>query len=104
MKYCPLEEDLEALNAHLIDINLPLFQRLFVFAIQSLKCIFFLYIYIYFFYEFIYEACWVVLLLIILNIFLFLFFLFFLCDVLCLLYDAATLPELPLVGLIKLLT
>ncbi len=31
-------------------------------------------------------------------------FFFSLCDVLCLLYDAATLPELPLVGLIKLLT
>ncbi len=29
---------------------------------------------------------------------------FFLCDVLCLLYDDATLPELYLVGLIKLLT
>ncbi len=43
LKYCPLEEDLEALNAHLIDINVPLFQRLFVFAIQSLKCIFFVF-------------------------------------------------------------
>ncbi len=39
LKYCPLEEDLEALNAHLIDINVLFFQRLFVFAIQSLKCI-----------------------------------------------------------------
>ncbi len=57
--------------------------------------------FMYFFNEFIYEACWVVLLLIIL-IFIFLFF--SLCDVLCLLYDAATLLELPLVGLIKLLT
>ncbi len=58
LKCCPLEEDLEALNAHLIDINLPSFQRLFVFAIQSLKCIFFIffifciYIYIYFFFIF----------------------------------------------------
>ncbi len=57
-------------------------------------------LFILFFYEFIYEACWVVLLLIILNF----FFFFFICDVLCLLYDAATLLELPLVGLIKLLT
>ncbi len=51
------------------------------------------YIYIYF-NEFIYEACRVVF---------FFSFSFFnrLCDVLCLLYDAATLPELPLVGLIQ---
>ncbi len=66
------------LNAHLIDINLPMFQRLFVFAIQSLKCIFFIflyiYIYIFFFNEFIYEACWVVLLLIILNFFFYVMF------------------------------
>ncbi len=59
--------------------------------------------FILFFYEFIYEACWVVLLLIILNNFFFIYF-FSLCDVLCLLYDAATLLELPLGGLIKLLT
>ncbi len=40
------------LNAHLIDINLPMFQRLFVFAIQSLKCIFFIFLYIYIIYFF----------------------------------------------------
>ncbi len=32
------------------------------------------------------------------------YFLYRLCDILCLLYDATTLLELPLVGLIKLLT
>ncbi len=70
--------------------NTLLFQRLFICAIQSLN------IYLFYLNEFIYEACRVVLLLLI-------YFLYRLYDILCLLYDATTLLESPLVGLIKLL-